>query len=1046
MRQLARFATRRPMAVLAVWAVLFAVAIPLGTSARHELRVTDLQIPGTPSARAAALTQKAFGGTVAMAILLKGPPALVERRGPQIVAALQRIQGVDVLSPWAIGSARVLLEPRGQALLTIEVRRPVQQIIDDTTPAVERTLQRELPPQMHAEISGLSPLVRALNDASLHSLDQGELIALPLLFLMLLLIFRSPLAALVPALAGLLVTRIGTAIVGLIAHQVNVDALALNILTMIGLALGVDYSLLLVSRFREELAAGRTVPDAVEEVVARAGRTVVFAGTALSTGMLGALAIAPGALLVSSAMGVIVASLMAVLVALLAMPAGLTLLGTNVNRWQFGGARTSSPWVRIAERALRRPGAAAFFVLLPLLLLSVPALGLTTGPPNVANLPPGNAARQSYEAFQRDRGAGWSAPFEADFSTTGPITTAGRLAALQTFQDRVSRIPGVESVLGPASLRDRANVLRTITSQALSIGSPLAQLEHGLRRATSATGQLRDGLGAGATGAGLLANGLGQAAAGSGQLANGTRQAVPQTQRLAGGIGQLSRGSSKLASVLRRAVPGLDRFERNLDALRDSLVQQNRTSNKQLTAPLDKAQTSVQSALRELGSASPAVNADPSVQRALSDTSAALKQLGVVALNLSSFTTEFDVNALAAQQLASGLHKLRTVVAQLAGGSTKLASGMAQAASGAAQLAAGVKTLSGATGTLDSGLHTLLNGPNGNDGARALATGLQQAFAGTQALGKGTQTILDGVVRVREQTTSQQAQLRGNGTSVTRAIDSGYFVLAALEGAQRQTRTNISFAMNAARGGGVARVIVVPRKGPFDPSAVPLRHALERETARAAKAMGAVGIVGGPAVLLDDFNSATSARFPFLVIMLALVTFLVLLVLFRSPILALCAVILNLVTVGASVGVLVICFGGSPPLLGGPGYLDAISLSGIFAIIFGLSIDYEVFLISRLLEGRAITGTTDGAIRYGLEKTGTIITGAAFIMAGVFLAFAISPVTNIRQFGIGLTVAVLLDATVVRLILLPALIKLFGERTWHVPAWLDRVLPRISTH
>jgi putative drug exporter of the RND superfamily len=271
-------------------------------------------------------------------------------------------------------------------------------------------------------------------------------------------------------------------------------------------------------------------------------------------------------------------------------------------------------------------------------------------------------------------------------------------------------------------------------------------------------------------------------------------------------------------------------------------------------------------------------------------------------------------------------------------------------------------------------------------------------------------------------------------------------VLAAIEGAQPQARTNVSFATNAGRGGGVARVIVVPRTGPFDPAAVALRPALEREAARTAKAMGAQGIVGGPAVLLDDFDKATSARFPWLIATLVLVTFLVLLLLFRSPVLALCAVLLNLVTVGASVGVLVICFGGSPPLLGGPGYLDAIALSGIFAIIFGLSIDYEVFLISRLLEGRALTGTTEGAIRYGLEKTGTIITGAAFIMAAVFLAFAISPVTNTRQFGIGLTVAVLLDATVVRLILLPALIRLFGARTWYVPRWLDRALPRVGTH
>jgi len=202
--------------------------------------------------------------------------------------------------------------------------------------------------------------------------------------------------------------------------------------------------------------------------------------------------------------------------------------------------------------------------------------------------------------------------------------------------------------------------------------------------------------------------------------------------------------------------------------------------------------------------------------------------------------------------------------------------------------------------------------------------------------------------------------------------------------------------------------------------------------------MGATGIVGGPAVLLNDFDRETTRALPYLVLALVLLTFLVLLWAFRSPVLALIAVLLNVVTVGAAVGVLIICFQGDSPLLGGAGYLDAIAVSGILGIIFGLSIDYEVFLISRLLEGRELTGTTQGAIDYGLEKTTTIITGAALIMAGVFLAFAGAPVANIRQFGIGLTVAVLIDATVVRLVLLPALVKLLGERTWYVPRWLGR--------
>jgi RND superfamily putative drug exporter len=1029
-----------------VWALALVVALFFAGKARDNVHETDLQIPGTDSARAAQLSREQFGGQISMAILLKGPPAVLERQGPQIVQRLEQIDGVQVLSPWAIGGARVLREPQGQALLTLQVKKPFEQISDETTPAVEKTLARFVKPPLQAEVTGLAPLVRAINEASLDSLDQGELIALPILFVMLLLIFRSPIAALVPAISGLLVTRIGTALMGAVNQAVEVDALALNMVTMIGLALGVDYSLLVVSRFREELAGGRSVAAAVEEATARAGRTVLFAGAALSVGMLGALLIAPGALLVSATMGVIVAAVMAVSVALFAMPAGLSVIGANVNRWQFGGARTGNAWVRMAERALRKPGVAAFFVLLPLLVLSAPALALDTGPPNVANLPPDDPSRKSYEAFERDRGVGWSTPFEVTFKAEGPITTSSRLRKLSDFQNRVAKIDGVDQVLGPANLRERTAVLRRITRALVTGGSQLSELERGLRRARRGTGQLRNGLAAGANGADQLVQGLEQIARGSGQIARGTSRAAPQTKQLAKGLVDAENGAARINKNSNRARRGArKRLEVNMKELQRSLNEQNDTADDRLTSPLNRSQSAVQSALRDLGSISPQAAQDPAVQRARQDVQRALAELGPLKTNLADFTTDLDTNALASKELYRGTKQLASALAQLTTGSGRLESGIGQAAVGAAALAAGVSRLSTGTGDLNSGILRLLGG--GGGGARELAKGLDDAVTGTNALGRGVDRLLDAVVRVRQQNDEQRVELRRSGTDVNKAASSGYFVLAAIEGAEPQTQTNVSFAANVANGGNTARVIVVPEKGPFDPKSSALRGELDRETQKTAGALGgAEAVVGGPAVLLDDFDQKTTERFPLLVLVLVLVTFLVLLIVFRSPVLAFCAVVLNLVTVGAAVGVLIICFQSDPPLLGGPGYLDAIALSGLFAIIFGLSIDYEVFLISRLLEGRALTGTTEGAIRYSLEKTATIITGAAFIMSAVFLAFAISPVTNTRQFGVGLTTAVLLDATVVRLILLPALIRLFGERTWHVPKWLDAILPRFSTH
>jgi putative drug exporter of the RND superfamily len=179
---------------------------------------------------------------------------------------------------------------------------------------------------------------------------------------------------------------------------------------------------------------------------------------------------------------------------------------------------------------------------------------------------------------------------------------------------------------------------------------------------------------------------------------------------------------------------------------------------------------------------------------------------------------------------------------------------------------------------------------------------------------------------------------------------------------------------------------------------------------------------------------------------ICLVTYLMLVPILRSLLLPAIALVLNLITVGMAFGILVLLFAvGDEPLLGGAGSLDVIAVAAIFAITFALAIDYQVFLLTRMREEFVRTQSNDAAIEFGISKTAAIVTGAALIMIAVFSAFALARFVTIKMFGVGLATAVLIDATLIRLVLLPALMRLFGLNTWWIPNWLDERLPLIDT-
>ena len=232
-----------------------------------------------------------------------------------------------------------------------------------------------------------------------------------------------------------------------------------------------------------------------------------------------------------------------------------------------------------------------------------------------------------------------------------------------------------------------------------------------------------------------------------------------------------------------------------------------------------------------------------------------------------------------------------------------------------------------------------------------------------------------------------------------------------------------------------------------DPETNAARSTLSQIEAMAtpiAAAQGATFLAGGSTAYSRDTERAIFGSLWKMILFILLLSMLVLLVLMRSVLLPIKAVLMNLLTVGATYGVLVAVFQwGWLDWTGykSPGYIDSVVPALVLAINFGLSMDYEVFLLTRIRERYFEHRDNDRAVSEGVVLSARIITSCAIIMVGVFGAFAISGGVTLKQLGIGLAVAVALDATVVRLVIVPSTMKLLGDWNWWVPAWLDRILP-----
>jgi RND superfamily putative drug exporter len=1066
LERIASLVTRRSRLVIGIWIV---AVFALGFAARNiedELTIHPPFVDGTASKRAHELSQREFGGDNAVVVMLRGPHAEVESQGRDLAARLDARPRMLAISPWARGAQIEGLNPSpGVAAIVVRVESSENEDTTDILPPVEREIERSVASPVRASLSGFPVFVDSLRKSGGDATKVGELIAVPILLIVLLLVFRSVLAALVPILIGGAVVTATRGVLSLLLHLTHIEMFALAVVGMMGLALGVDYSLLVISRYREELE-GRDVAEAVRRTVIATARSIVPAGGGLILAMVMASLVLPGGIVRSVAIAVVLATLLSMVSAIFVVPALLTALGHNLERWSLPKRRRASRlapmgWLRSLAT---RPGVVVS-ILVGLVVLSGWAFTLDSGSVSLGFLPSADKGRQDQEEVESALGPGWLAPMEIIVDGRGqPVTSSQRLRAMAAFQHQVERDPGVETMAGLARLE-------ASTSKLGGLEEGLIRQQHGLVRLQSGISRIRNGaalngrgLSKAAAGSSELESGLGAANGGAGALADALQQTSTGSKRLSSGLDQADQGSGKLAQGTTKASTGAARLadalqqanEKNAEAAGSARLLKN--AMRSGDARLGEVRTPLQSTEAQLAAAWQALQrmtagrSDPeyaALQTALEAASLQLTGKEIqsgeqadpayagIGSGIDRAEGQFGVGLYLAaradksnKQASKGIKKLADASSSLDRGLQRLAKASRQVSDGVGALAQGGAKLSPALQRLDRGADRLAGG-----------LGLLETGAGQLAGGLGTgaekskllTSALDRVDNGLEKSSSGDSGLSGLHEKSPGLFDSAYFILASLDGSRPAQRNQLVSLVNLDRGGMDARMLVIPRDDPTTDQARETKDRLEVDAEGLARKTGTEVVVGGVAPSEIDLNDTIRGQAPLMRIVLSLVSLLILIPVLRSLLVPILAALINVLTVSASFGVLALLFDNS--LLGGPGFIDAGVIVGTMMVMFGLAIDYEVFVFARIREEYVRTGSTDAAIENGLDRTAHVVTGAAIIMISVFLAFSVSDFITIRNFGIGQAVAVFIDAFLIRLIVVPAMMRRLGKWCWWMPRW-----------
>lgn len=1021
---------RRRWLVLAAWVVILGlVGGLLAPNASSVAKGGGFFVPGSDSYKASALLGAEMGAsatdTVVVVFRSDDLSVLDDAFRNDVIEASELMTGHEhVLSVLSFYNTldEQFVGDDGQTTFAIVRMTGTEDEIFESVPELREAIEDI---SIEVYITGLPAVNHDTFIVSEDDLRRSELFTIPIVMVLLLIVFRTVISAAIPLVLG--GTSVMMAMGGLyvIGSRVDTSIFALNVASMIGLGLSIDFSLIVVSRFRDERKRGRDVPTAVAVTMATAGRSITYSAITVMLSMLALTLVLNDLMIVRSiSLGVALVAITGLAAGMTLLPAILAILGHRVEWLRVIPERKQAAtekegiWYRWSHAIMARPLPYLTVAAALLLILATPVRELEMVGASTASIPPDVesvvGSRLLEEAFHDNRLTPIQVVFQAD--TEDGVWTPEFLTAIDDVTNTIAADPRVTRVDSLATYLDvvpRDGRWQSLHPGHFDPAPPIAAPGE----APSIEGVSVEPLVV---------------------VVLEENPMIPPGAPAFQGVGQFTLEPGHISELVPTAALNI-------------MVVREGTVGLVLSQPagvIRAANSGNPEAVEGVAPGAP-LTLEPGDQLILAPGVAG--QLSSDAGGTFMSVTLFVVRPGAETMTGwidgdPTLDTFNGIPRQVVGGGI------------AGNFAPGPITIFLDRITVVPNAYIQRHIHPGPE-LIAIESGTLTIFSSPEM----TMTTGDGVIAEGPYDTPIELGAGGVGLveefGIHRArnlgtVDAVFYSARVVDTTQPSilpvgVQDNVAQFVNLERTNDVAVINIIAHEGQYADTHQNLVYDLRDVIVpNIDSAEGLTFHVGGDAASFLDFRDSLYGRFVIIVLSVAIINFLILMMFFQSILLPIKAIIMNLMGTLATIGVLIAIFqwGWFTGILGfeAQGMIAVVTPVILYAILFSLSTDYEVFMLSRVKEIYGEIRDNEEAVALGLQQTAGIITAAALILIGTFGSFATARVITIKEIGLGLAFAVLIDATIIRVIMVPATMRLMGDWNWWMPGALKRFIPEIK--